>query len=291
MSDEKTPKVALITGAARRIGAAIARDLAIAGGWTVAIHYGRSGDDAEALAAEIEAGGGRAATFACDLMSEAATAALVGRVAERFGSVTCLVNNASVFERDEPDTATCESWARHMQVNLRAPFVLIQSLARQLPAGLPVGRASCVINLLDQRVWNLTPHFTSYTVSKMGLWTLTRTLAMALAPRIRVNAVGPGPTLPSARQTAEPRTGDDEIAAADLVRERRGDDAHRQRHHHQTEQNGDRRDELAGNRARHCRVPLARAGARRAGDAGERPVCARRRGVRVRGPPECLAGR
>jgi NAD(P)-dependent dehydrogenase (short-subunit alcohol dehydrogenase family) len=202
MSSE-TPRVALVTGAARRIGAAIARDLAIAGGWTVAIHYGRSGDDAEALAAEIEAGGGRAATFACDLMSEAATAALVGRVAERFGSVTCLVNNASVFERDAPDTATCESWARHMQVNLRAPFVLIQSLARQLPAGLPAGRTSCVINLLDQRVWNLTPHFTSYTVSKMGLWTLTRTLAMALAPRIRVNAVGPGPTLPSARQTAE----------------------------------------------------------------------------------------
>jgi NAD(P)-dependent dehydrogenase (short-subunit alcohol dehydrogenase family) len=132
-------------------------------------------------------------------MNEAETASLVGRVCDTLGPVTCLVNNASLFERDEALTATRESWDRHMLVNLRAPFLLTQAVARQMPSEA----CGCVINLLDQRVWNLTPHFTSYTLSKAGLWTLTQTLAMAWAPRIRVNAVGPGPTLPSRRQSAE----------------------------------------------------------------------------------------
>jgi NAD(P)-dependent dehydrogenase (short-subunit alcohol dehydrogenase family) len=195
---ESYGKVALITGAARRVGAVIARDLARQG-WAVVVHYRGSAAEAEAVVADIRAGGGRAIAIAADLMSEAETVSLIGRAADTLGPVTCLVNNASLFERDEALTATRESWDRHMLVNLRAPFLLTQTVARQMP-----GEATgCVINLLDQRVWNLTPHFTSYTVSKAGLWTLTRTLAMALAPRVRVNAVGPGPTLPSRRQSAE----------------------------------------------------------------------------------------
>ena len=190
-------RVVLITGAARRIGAAIARDLAGAG-WTVAVHHHRSAADAQTLIGEIEAAGGRARAFAADLLSEAETAALVGRVVDTLGPLYCLVNNASLFERDEALTATRDSWERHMQINLRAPFLLTQAFARQVPDA-----GGAVINLLDQRIWNLTPHFTSYTVSKVGLWTLTQTLAMALAPKVRVNAVGPGPTLPSIRQSVE----------------------------------------------------------------------------------------
>ena len=113
------------------------------------------------------------------------------------GPIGVLVNNASIFENDTVATATRESWDAHLAVNLRAPFVLIQDFAALLPAD----SGGVVINLLDERVWNLTPYFVSYTVSKTGLWTLTRTMALALAPRIRVNAIGPGPTLPNPRQT------------------------------------------------------------------------------------------
>src|SRR5262249_52084453 len=127
------------------------------------------------------------------------TAALIATAASRLGPVTCLVNNASAFERDEALTVTRQSWDAHLETNLRAPFVLMQEFAR----GLPEGASGCVINLLDERVWNLTPHFVSYTLSKAGLWTLTQVMAMALAPRIRVNGIGPGPTLPSPRQTEE----------------------------------------------------------------------------------------
>lgn len=197
MTGEAHRGVALVTGAARRIGAAIARDLARAG-WIVAVHHHRSADEAAALVAEIAAAGGRAQVFAADLGSEEETAALLGRVAGALGPVRALINNASLFERDEALTTTKQSWDAHLQVNLRAPFVLIQAFARQVPAD-----GGAVINLLDQRVWALTPHFTSYTVSKAGLWTLTQTLALALAPKVRVNAVGPGPTLPSPRQTPE----------------------------------------------------------------------------------------
>ena len=195
---EPTPKVALVTGAARRIGAVIARDLGREG-WAVAVHYGGSWAEAAAVVADIQADGGRAAAFGADLMSETETVSLVRRACDTLGRVTCLINNASLFERDEPLTVTRESWERHMQVNLRAPFLLTQTVARQMPPAA----SGCIINIIDQRVWNLTPHFTSYTLSKAGLWTLTKTLALALAPRVRVNAVGPGPTLPSSRQTAE----------------------------------------------------------------------------------------
>lgn len=195
---EPALKVALVTGAARRIGSVIARDLG-ARGWAVAVHYHHSAAEASEAVVGIEANGGRAVALQADLTSERETVALVDRACETLGPVTCLINNASLFERDEALTVTRESWDHHMQVNLRAPFLLTQTVARQLPSDA----SGCIINLLDQRVWQLTPHFTSYTLSKAGLWTLTQTLALALAPRVRVNAVGPGPTLPSRRQSAE----------------------------------------------------------------------------------------
>jgi NAD(P)-dependent dehydrogenase (short-subunit alcohol dehydrogenase family) len=189
---------ALVTGGERRIGASIARALA-ADGLGVAVHSRRPGAEADALVAEIVAGGGRAAAVTADLADEAETGGLIEAASAAIGPIDCLVNNASLFEQDSIETATRESWDRHLDTNLRAPLVLIQCLAKTLPED---GRA-VVINLIDERVWNLTPDFLSYTISKAGLWTLTQTLALALAPRIRVNAIGPGPTLPSPRQTEE----------------------------------------------------------------------------------------
>lgn len=198
-SCEITHKTALVTGAARRIGKAIALDLA-RHGWAVAVHHRASSTrEAEAVVAEIEASGTRAVALAAEMRREDEVAALLPRAAEALGPVGLVVNNASTFDYDSLKSATRESWDRHMESNLRAPFVLIQALA----AALPDTARGCVINIIDQRVWNLTPHFVSYTISKAGLWTLTRTAAMALAPKIRVNAIGPGPTLPSARQTEE----------------------------------------------------------------------------------------
>ncbi len=205
------PGTALVTGAAHRIGQAIALGLA-ADGWAVAIHYHRSRDGAKSLADDINAKGGRAVAVAADLTDEGQTAALLPEAAKALGPVTCLVNNASVFEGDDAASATRESWDRHMETNLRAPFVLTQNFASHLPGEM----TGNVINLLDQRVANLTPHFLSYTLSKSGLWTLTRTLALALAPRIRVNGIAPGPVLPSARQSAEQFAG--QCAATPLGR-------------------------------------------------------------------------
>lgn len=192
------PRVALITGAGRRIGRAVALDLAQAG-FDVAVHCSGSVDEAEAVAQSIRALGRRAAVLRADLAREEETVPLVEQAEAALGPVGVLVNNASTFERDEALTATRAGWDFHMEVNLRAPFVLIQELARRLPAEAE----AVAVNLLDQRVWNLTPHFTTYTLSKAGLWTLTQTMALALAPRIRVVGIGPGPALPSARQTAE----------------------------------------------------------------------------------------
>src|SRR5579871_4994153 len=191
---------ALVTGAARRIGRALALELGRLG-YPVAVHYGRSAEDAAQTVAAIRAAGGTAEAFAADLAREAEVHALMPRVAAALGPVTCLVNNASVFERDEAASSTRASWDAHLETNLRAPFVLTQAMAAALPAETGAGAAN-VVNLLDQRVWRLTPHFTSYTVSKFGLWGLTQSLALALAPRVRVNAIGPGPALPSPRQSA-----------------------------------------------------------------------------------------
>lgn len=189
-------KTALVTGAGKRIGRAIARDLA-AHGWAVAVHCGHSVAEAESVVAGIRAGGGLAAVLPADLGREAEVRDLIPSAVRHLGPLTLLVNNASRFERDEAMDVTRESWDLHMEANLRAPFVLSQCFAAQMPED----ESGLIVNLLDQRVWNPTPHFVSYTLSKMGLWALTRTLAMALAPRIRVNGIGPGPTLRNDRQT------------------------------------------------------------------------------------------
>ncbi len=191
-------RAALVTGAGKRIGRALALALAESG-WAVAIHYNRSAGEADETAAAIEAKGGRSRTIQADLADEAATQTLIERASRAVGPLTLLVNNASIFENDVWDTVTHESWNQHVQVNLRAPFVLIQEFARRRPKGVPAN----VVNLIDERVWNPTPYFVSYTVSKMGLWGLTQTLALALAPEVRVNAIGPGPTLQSTHQTEE----------------------------------------------------------------------------------------
>lgn len=196
LADPRIPRAALVTGGARRIGRALAEALA-ADGFAVAIHCHASEAEAESVAAGIRARGGRAAVLTADLADEAAVEALAARAAEAVGPLGCLVNNASIFEMDTAATATRASWDRHLEPNLRAPFVLAQGFARALPEGAH----GLVVNLLDQRVWNLTPYFMSYTLSKSGLWTLTRTLALALAPRVRVCGIGPGPTLPSPRQS------------------------------------------------------------------------------------------
>jgi NAD(P)-dependent dehydrogenase (short-subunit alcohol dehydrogenase family) len=198
MVDPTNPRAALVTGAAKRIGRAIALDLA-AHGWAVAVHYHHSAAEAAELGHEIERTGARAVALQADLAREAHTHALVPRAVEALGPLTCLVNNASLFEMDKIETVTRASWDAHIETNLRAPLVLSQAFASQLPAGAHGN----IVSMLDQRVWNLTPYFLSYTVAKTGLWTLTRTLALALAPRIRVNGIGPGPTLPSPRQSPE----------------------------------------------------------------------------------------
>ena len=198
MTNSAMPRAALVTGGAQRIGRAIALALA-ADGWAVALHYRGSRAAAEDALAAIAAAGGRAVALAADLADEESVRRLVPQATAALGPLGCLVNNAATFENDTVATASRESWDAHLSANLRAPFVLIQDFAAQLPAVAE----GAVVNLLDERVWNLTPYFVSYTVSKTGLWTLTRTMALALAPRIRVNGIGPGPALPSARQTAE----------------------------------------------------------------------------------------
>jgi len=215
------PRAALVTGGGRRIGRALSVALAQEG-YAVAIHHHDSKNEAEALAVEIIRAGGKAVALAADLSDESAVAELLPRAMAVLGPIGCLVNNASIFENDTVATATRDSWERHLAVNLRAPFVLMQSFARHLPEKA----GGVIVNLLDERVWNLTPSFISYSLSKAGLWTLTQTMALALAPRIRVNGIGPGPTLPSPRQSAQQfldrcrkmplrrGTSPDEIAAA-----------------------------------------------------------------------------
>jgi len=205
------PPVALVTGAALRIGRAIALGLA-RDGWAVGVHYRRSAEAARALVETIAVAGGRAEAFQADLAREAEVAALVERVVGRLGPLGCLVNNASVFEPDDAASATRESWDRHLEPNLRAPLVLSQGFAAQLPEQM----GGAVINLLDQRIFALTPEFLSYTLTKSGLWTLTRTLALGLAPAIRVNGIAPGPTLPSPRQS--PAQFDEQCARLPLRR-------------------------------------------------------------------------
>jgi NAD(P)-dependent dehydrogenase (short-subunit alcohol dehydrogenase family) len=190
--------VALVTGGAKRIGRAIALRLAQEG-YAVAIHCRRSRDEADDVKALIENGGGRAAIVEADLADQAAVSGLIDKAGAALGPVTLLVNNASLFEPDEVQSLDADLWERHFSTNLRAPAFLVRDFARQLPDG----RDGAVVNIIDQRVWKLNPRFFSYTLAKAALLTATRTMAQALAPRIRVNAVGPGPTLTSSRQSPE----------------------------------------------------------------------------------------
>ena len=193
-----TQTVALVTGGARRIGAAIARDLA-AGGFAVAIHYNGAREEAELLVADIEAGGGRAALVEADLTDMAATDGVIAAAQAALGPVQLLVNNASVFDDDAADDFEWEVWDRHFALHLKTPALL----ARRMAGALPRGQDGLVVNIIDQRVWRPTPKFFSYTLSKSALWAATRTMAQAYAPRIRVNAIGPGPTLANERQTED----------------------------------------------------------------------------------------
>jgi NAD(P)-dependent dehydrogenase (short-subunit alcohol dehydrogenase family) len=191
-----TPKNVLVTGAAKRLGRAIALDLAGAG-WNVAVHYDSSEAEAEDTAVAIRALGVKAVTLKADVSREAETQALIGRARDALGPITALVNSASLFENDDWASATRASWDKHIEVNLRAPFVLAQSFAKALPDGMH----GAIVNIVDQRVLKPTPQFLTYSLSKAGLYWLNTTLAQALAPRIRVNAVGPGPTIINARQS------------------------------------------------------------------------------------------
>jgi len=184
-------KNALITGGARRIGKAIVRDLA-AHGFAVAIHCGRSRADAESLAASISDEGGKAVVLQADLTDTTQAEGLVGEAIKALGSIGLLVNNASVFEPDSVTGFIEETWDRHFALHVKGPAILAGNFARALPQD----REGLIVNLIDQRVWKPTPRYFSYTLSKAALWMATRTMAQALAPRIRVNAIGPGPTLP-----------------------------------------------------------------------------------------------
>ncbi len=187
---DELPKRILITGAAKRLGAVMAETMAHAG-FDVAIHCHRSLDAAEALARRIQAMGRQATVVQADLAREAEVVDIVARAAEAIGPLGVLVNNASAFALDRLQTATRPSWDLHLEANLRAPIVLSQAFVLQLPE---TGHG-LIVNMLDQRVRNLTPNFLSYSISKVGLWAATQVLARELAPRIRVNAIGPGPTL------------------------------------------------------------------------------------------------
>ena len=190
--------VALVTGGARRIGRAIVEDLA-RNGWAVAIHYRSSAEDAEKLAAEIVVAGGKAAALKCDLGDLDEARRLVEQVAKALGALTLLVNNASIFEKDTVGNLDGALWQRQFAVNLAAPVFLAEAFARQVPAD----SEGNIVNLLDQRVFRPTPDHFSYQITKSALLAATETLAMALAPRVRVNGIAPGPVLPSANSTPE----------------------------------------------------------------------------------------
>ncbi|NNE89154.1 MAG: SDR family oxidoreductase [Silicimonas sp.] len=202
-------KQALVTGAGKRLGRAMALYLAERG-FDVAVHFNTSRDDADEVVAAIRKMGRRAEAVKADLLVESETQELLPAATETFGGpFSVLINSASIFEHDDFETATRESWDRAMESNLRAPFVLTQAFAAQAPEpdvggewNEPTANA-LIINMIDQRVRKLTPFFMSYTVAKMGLWALTQTSAQALAPKVRVNAIGPGPTMQGVRQSEQ----------------------------------------------------------------------------------------
>lgn len=189
---------ALVTGGAARVGGAISRDLA-ANGWAVAIHYNTSREPAETLAREVTATGGRAVAVGADLAEADAVAGLLQQAEDALGPVNLLVNNAATFLRDDVGRLDRRTWDTQMAVNLAAPVFLTEALAARLPSGAEGN----VVNILDQRVLKPIPVYVSYQLAKSALHTATRTLAQALAPRVRVNGIAPGPTLPHARSNDE----------------------------------------------------------------------------------------
>ncbi|MBZ5760131.1 MULTISPECIES: SDR family oxidoreductase [Rhizobium] len=197
MTDNKL-RTALITGASRRIGSAMARDLA-SNGFNIAIHADTSMVEAEALAAELRLDGIKAIAVKADLQNNFEVSTLVERTVSALGPLDLLINNASTFRSDTADAFDAEAFEAHFAVHVRAPSILAAEFARQLPDSVP----GLIVNIIDQRVWALNPRFYSYTLSKAALWTATQTLAQSFAPRIRVNAIGPGPTLASSRQAPE----------------------------------------------------------------------------------------
>lgn len=188
-------KIVLITGAAQRIGRALALDFANHG-FDVCIHYYHSKSEAESLAKEIVRLGQKAFLVYADLSKEHEVEQIFATLQEKINSISVLINNASTFQYDNIQSTDRNSWDYHLEPNLRAPLILSQCFAKQAQSGL-------ILNIIDQRVWNLTPHYLSYSISKFGLWGLTQTLALALAPYVRVNAIGPGPTLKNDTQTEE----------------------------------------------------------------------------------------
>jgi NAD(P)-dependent dehydrogenase (short-subunit alcohol dehydrogenase family) len=197
LTDNKL-RTALITGASRRIGSAIARDLA-SHGFNIAIHADTSMAEAEALVAELRQSGIRATSVKADLQNNFEVSSLIDRTVSALGRLDLLINNASSFRADTAETFDAVAFEAHFAVHVRAPSILAADFARQLPDGVP----GLIVNIIDQRVWALNPRFYSYTLSKSALWTATQTMAQSFAPRIRVNAIGPGPTLASSRQSAE----------------------------------------------------------------------------------------
>ena len=195
-------QTALITGSAKRIGAQIAETLTKEG-YHIAIHYHQSQSEAENLQQRITESGGKASIFRADLTNREQIMALIPAITATMPPLTVLINNASIFTRDEWHDTDFDSWDKHFMTNLEAPFWLSQQFAKQLEFEQPRNQQGNIINMIDQRVLKLTPHFTSYSIAKSALWTMTQTLALALAPTIRVNAIAPGPTLPSTHQTDE----------------------------------------------------------------------------------------
>lgn len=196
MNPSSSTRVALVTGAAKRIGKHIALTLAQRG-WDVAVHYGQSAIEAAQVVQEIQALGRRAVALHADLADEAAVRQLLPQAIAALGAVHCVVNNASLFVEDDASSFTQQRLDQHMHANLAAPILLAQALY----AATPEGQQSCVINLLDQKLYNLNPDFLSYTLSKAALQCATTTLAQALAPKVRVVGIAPGITLVSGHQS------------------------------------------------------------------------------------------
>jgi NAD(P)-dependent dehydrogenase (short-subunit alcohol dehydrogenase family) len=197
-------RVALVTGAARRLGREIAIELA-RNGWDIALHYGRSEAQALATQSDIRQLGRRCEVFAADLAQTDQVHALVPAITQRFGHLDAVVNSASRFEHDRPESFSAEQLLAHLGPNLSAPILLAQALHRHLQIGEAnkESRRGVVVNLLDQKLYNLNPDFFSYTLTKAALQTANTMMAQALAPLVRCVGVAPGLTMPSHLQTDE----------------------------------------------------------------------------------------